>query len=93
MYVQDIGKLFIATGGDGKCYVYSGIPLRQLSVIDIGGDADNIRYDEAAKRIYVGYGDGALAVVIPLLWTDWAISSWRATRNPFSWKKPDRRHM
>ncbi|MGE5607864.1 MAG: YncE family protein, partial [Bacillota bacterium] len=28
-------------------------------------DADNVRYDAQAKLIYVGYGDGALAVIDP----------------------------
>ncbi len=65
LYIQELGKLFVATGGDGKCYVYSGDPLRQLAVVGIGEDADNIRYDETGKRIYVGYGSGALAIIDP----------------------------
>jgi len=62
-YVPDLGKLFVSTGGDGKCYVFSGDPLRQASMLELGADADNIRYDAAAKRLYVGYGDGALAAI------------------------------
>lgn len=62
-YIQEMGKLFVATGGDGKCYAYSGDPLRQLSTISIGDDADNLRYDGAAKKLYIGYGNGALAVI------------------------------
>ena len=63
VYVPELGKLFVTTGGDGKCYVFSGDPLRQLSVLDIGEDADNIRYDAAEKRLYIGYGSGALGAV------------------------------
>jgi YVTN family beta-propeller protein len=33
--------------------------------IALGGDADNIRVDRTGRRIYVGYGDGALAVIDP----------------------------
>ncbi len=62
-YVPEAGRLFVASGGDGKCYVFSGDPLRRLSVLDIGEDADNIRYDAAAKRLYMGYGGGALAAI------------------------------
>jgi len=29
----------------------------------LGSDADNVRYDEKTKQIYVGYGDGALAAI------------------------------
>lgn len=63
VYVPALGKLFVTTGGDGKCYVFSGDPLRQLSVLDIGEDADNIRYDAAGKKLYVGYGSGALGAI------------------------------
>ncbi len=65
VYLPEIRELFVSTGGDGKCYVYSGDPLRQLAVVDIGKDADNIRYDAAARRLYVAYGSGALAAIDP----------------------------
>ncbi len=63
LYIPEMDKLFVATGGDGKCYVYSGEPRRQVSAIDIGDDADNIRYDAGTKRVYIGYGKGALAII------------------------------
>jgi DNA-binding beta-propeller fold protein YncE len=34
--------------------------------VSLGDDSDNVRYDAAAKRLYVGYGSGALAAVNPL---------------------------
>jgi YVTN family beta-propeller protein len=30
-----------------------------------GDDADNVRYDATAHRVYVGYGEGAIAVIDP----------------------------
>jgi hypothetical protein len=33
--------------------------------IELGSDADNIRIDAAAKRIFVGYGSGGLAAIDP----------------------------
>jgi hypothetical protein len=63
LYIPEMDKIFVATGGDGKCYVYSGEPLRQVSAIGIGDDADNIRYDPGTRRVYIGYGKGALAVI------------------------------
>jgi len=36
------------------------------STIRLGDDADNVRYDSKADRLYVGYGDGALAAVDPV---------------------------
>src|SRR5262249_41356971 len=32
---------------------------------DLGDDADNIRIDAGANRVFVGYGNGALAVIDP----------------------------
>ena len=34
--------------------------------IELGDDADNIRVDAKANKIYVGYGNGALAIVDPV---------------------------
>ncbi len=64
-YVPGLDRLFVASGGDGKCHVYSGEPLRQLSVLDLGEDADNVRCDAAGGRLYVGYGSGAIAAIDP----------------------------
>ena len=33
--------------------------------IRLGDDSDNVRYDAAAKRLYVGFGSGALAAIDP----------------------------
>ena len=33
--------------------------------IKLGDDSDNVRYDAAAKRLYVGFGSGALAAIDP----------------------------
>ena len=36
-----------------------------MKSIALGDDSDNVRYDAAAKRLYVGYGSGALAAIDP----------------------------
>ena len=33
--------------------------------VSLGDDSDNVRYDAAAKTLYVGYGSGALAAINP----------------------------
>ncbi len=60
VFVPDTGTLYVTTGGDGKCFAFSGSPLTRRTEVEVGADADNIRYDPAAKKLYVGYGDGAL---------------------------------
>lgn len=34
-------------------------------MVSLGDDSDNVRYDPAARRLYVGYGAGALAAIDP----------------------------
>jgi DNA-binding beta-propeller fold protein YncE len=62
-YVREFDKLFIANGSDGTCRILDGHSFKTTGTVELGSDADNVRYDEKAKRIYVGYGDGALAAI------------------------------
>jgi len=66
VYVSELNRLFVANGTDGKLRVYDGDTFKLLNTIDIGEDADNVRYDPSEKRVYVAYGgdkDGAIAVI------------------------------
>jgi DNA-binding beta-propeller fold protein YncE len=64
-YSLETNKLFV--GSDkGKLYVYDGTTFDLITSIDFGDDVDNLRYDAAEKRLYVGYGDektGAIGMV------------------------------
>ena len=62
-FVPSPARLFVANGGDGTCDMLDGATLQRLRTMPLSGDADNIRYDKTAHRIYVGYGDGALAIL------------------------------
>lgn len=62
-YAPELNRVFIANGQDGTCRILDGQSLRPLSSVVCGDDADNVRYDAKASRIYVGYGSGALAVL------------------------------
>ena len=66
VYVSDLNKLFVANGTDGKLRIYDGDSFKLLSTLDIGEDADNVRYDPAEKKVYVAYGgdaEGGIAVI------------------------------
>ena len=67
VYVPEINKLFVASGSAGKVYVYDGASYSLITSIDFPGGADNLRYDAATKRVYVGCGDdaksGAIATI------------------------------
>jgi DNA-binding beta-propeller fold protein YncE len=56
-------RLFVANGGDGTCDVLDGAMLQRIRTLGLSEDADNVRYDEASHRIYVGVGEGALRVL------------------------------
>jgi YVTN family beta-propeller protein len=60
-YMPAAHKLFAASRGDGKLRIYD--ESWNVSVQDLGSDADNVRFDAGANRIYVGYGEGALAAI------------------------------
>lgn len=62
-FVPGLNRLYVANGGDGALRVFDGTTLAAIATVKFSGDADNVRYDAAAQRIYIGYGDGALGVV------------------------------
>lgn len=62
-YISRSNRIVVACGGDGSCRVFDGQTYRQTAVIDCKSDADNVRCDATAGRLYVGCGNGALAVI------------------------------
>ncbi len=60
--IPESGEFIVASGEDGKCRKYDAAQ-KLLGTIDGLDDADNVRFDPASKLVYVGYGDGALAVI------------------------------
>src|SRR5438046_1692756 len=65
-YEPSTDLLFVANAGDGSVRLFQGADLALAGRIDLGDDADNIRVDARAKRVYVGYGSGALAMIDPV---------------------------
>jgi len=61
LYVADKNQLFVASGKDGTVKIFDGTSLQLLKTIEYGDDADNLRFDSSRERVYVGYGNGALA--------------------------------
>ena len=62
VYSPETNKVFVASD-EGKVYIYNAASFELLSTIDFHDDADNLRYDAAEKRVYVGYGDGETAAI------------------------------
>src|SRR5260370_4118644 len=55
-FSPEANKLFVASQ-KGKLYIYDGDSFKLIAALDFEGGADNLRYDAANKRVYVGCGD------------------------------------
>jgi DNA-binding beta-propeller fold protein YncE len=64
-YEPSTDTLYVANAGDGSVRLFEGSDYKTTGRIELGNDADNIRIDATANRIFVGYGSGALAVIDP----------------------------
>src|SRR5262245_26231009 len=62
-YIPELDQIVVANGADGTVRTFDGKSFAVTSSLSLGDDADNVRYDSAAGRIVVGYGDGALAFI------------------------------
>jgi hypothetical protein len=55
--------VYVANAGDGAVSLFQGEDYAPLEKIQLGNDADNIRIDAEGRRVIVGYGRGALAII------------------------------
>jgi DNA-binding beta-propeller fold protein YncE len=62
-FLPDPQQIVVANGqGTGAEFRAAG-DLRLVTSVALGEDADNVRFDAAARRVYVGYGSGAIAAI------------------------------
>jgi DNA-binding beta-propeller fold protein YncE len=62
-YVSSSDTLFVANAGDGSVPLFRGVDYRAAGRIGLGDDADNIRVDATSNQVFIGYGNGALAII------------------------------
>jgi hypothetical protein len=62
-YVASTDTLFVTNARDGSVLLFRGSDYEPAGRLDLGDDADNIRVDAASNRVFVGYGNGALAII------------------------------
>jgi YVTN family beta-propeller protein len=62
-YHASTDTLYVANSGDGTAPVFRGDDYRKITRIPLGGDADNVRVNTVDNRVFVAYGQGALAVI------------------------------
>jgi DNA-binding beta-propeller fold protein YncE len=61
----DANLVGVANGEGEGLQLLSADDQHTTGMVKLGDDSDNVRYDAAAKRFYVGFGGGALAAISP----------------------------
>jgi DNA-binding beta-propeller fold protein YncE len=62
-FLKDRALIAVANGDDGTCQLFDAKSFKLIDTNDFKVDADNVRYDPASQRLYVGFGDGSLGVI------------------------------
>jgi hypothetical protein len=62
-YIEKHQELLVANGGTGECGFYNALTLKKTGIIKLTDDADDVRYEAAEDKIYVGYGSGGIAII------------------------------
>jgi DNA-binding beta-propeller fold protein YncE len=62
-FVPELNRLHVANDKGGVCNIYDADSFQLISKVDFGDDADNVRYESASKRVYVGFGSGGIGVI------------------------------
>ncbi len=62
-FIPESNSLFVANGDNGECDVFNAETFQKITSLKVSGDADNVRYDVADKKIYVGYGSGGITII------------------------------
>jgi DNA-binding beta-propeller fold protein YncE len=62
-YAAEVSRLFVANDEGGICKIYDGKSFQTVGELNLKDDADNVRYDGARKKFYVGFGSGGIAVI------------------------------
>jgi DNA-binding beta-propeller fold protein YncE len=65
VYRPESNRLYVSTGGDGKVTVLDGTTYKAIKLFSFREKCNNLRYDTAAKLLYVGVGDsfGSIGVI------------------------------
>jgi DNA-binding beta-propeller fold protein YncE len=63
LFLEQQGQVLVSNGGSGMLDVFDAGSLEKVVSVRVGEDADNLRYDRLTELVYVGYGEGALAIV------------------------------
>ena len=67
VYIPSSKKIVVANGDNGACIFFDARDYSSQGVVHLRSDADNIRYDPLSQLLYLGYGNGAIAIIDPTM--------------------------
>src|SRR5229473_2571176 len=76
-YLPDMNRIVVSSEGDGSCKVFDADTYKLIDTVKYSDDADQLRYDPAAKRVYVAYGDEAESAIGVFDATTRKIDKWK----------------
>ncbi len=62
-YLPKTDRIFVSAGGEGAGLFLDGKSYRILSRVELNDDPDNVRYDASHDLLYVGFGEGGIALL------------------------------
>jgi glutamine cyclotransferase len=65
-YIPEQNEIAVASGGNGDCVFFNASTYEKVATVHLAGDADNIRYDASERKMYVGDGNGGMALIDPV---------------------------
>src|SRR6267143_1002218 len=65
LYLPEFNRIYVANGSANRVDILDGTSLARIKSVERLNDADNVRYDAGARKVYVGYGNGALRALDP----------------------------
>lgn len=60
LFIPEMNRFVVSNEGDGSCKIFDAETYKLIDTVKFPDDADQLRYDPKTKRVYVGYGDGAI---------------------------------
>lgn len=66
VFIPEAKKILVANGADGTVQIFNSDTYSLVKTISLSSDADNMHYAPYQKMVYVGYGNGGLAIIDPV---------------------------
>jgi DNA-binding beta-propeller fold protein YncE len=62
-YIPELNRLFVTNDKGGVCNIYDAKSFQLIGKVDFQDDADNVRYDNTTRRVYIGFGSGGIGII------------------------------